>query len=177
MLRGCRAGEPASWEALVRKYRHLVYSIPHRAGLRPEDCSDVFQTVFATLLLQVDRLRQEETLIPWLVTTARRESWKTARKAGREMADDETARSERGADPVDPFEDEELLARQVAVRSALDRLDERCRRLLTLLFYEEGRSYARIAEAMSLPVPSIGPTRQRCLDKLRRQLGPTGAPA
>src|SRR5262245_31849423 len=85
LVERCRKGDERAWEALVRKYRHLVYSIPHRSGLGAEEAGDVFQTVFLALAKHLDTLRQEETLLPWLVTTAKRESWKVSRKRSREM--------------------------------------------------------------------------------------------
>jgi len=173
LVRACREGSEAAWEALVRKYRRLVYSMPHRSGLRQEDASEVFQAVFLALFRNLEALRQEDNLLPWLVTTARRESWKLARAASARSRDVEPT-----DDVLEPVEDAgaeagalEQMQRQVAVRSALDRLDERCRRLLEILFYNDPpRPYAEISAEMGMPVPSIGPTRIRCLEKLRKRL-------
>lgn len=170
LLQACRDGNQDAWEALVRKYRHLVYSIPYRSGLRGEEASDVFQAVFLALLRSLDVLRQEESLVSWLITTTKRESWRVRKKASREVQDEEVLL--RRLDTVGsemPVDNLELLESQVAVRAALDRLDARCGRLLRLLFYTDPPPpYTEISRKMKMPVPSIGPTRIRCLEKLRR---------
>ena len=134
----------------------------------------MFQAVFLALVRHIDALTQEETLIPWLVTTAKRESWKLGRSA---------ARAARKTVPIEDAslasESEEsgleALERQVGVRAGLDRIDARCRRLLELIFYRDPPlSYKEIATATKLPVPSIGPTRMRCLEKLARELRKAG---
>src|SRR6059036_3344802 len=87
LLRACRLGDEGAWEALVQKYRHLVYSIPHRIGLGEEEAAEVFQAVFLSLIRHIDGLKKEETLIPWLVTTTQRQSWKLGRAAKRREGD------------------------------------------------------------------------------------------
>ena len=168
LIHACRSGDQAAWDALVRKYRHLVYSIPHRSGLAADDASDVFQAVFLALLRHLDGLRQEETLVPWLVTATKRETWKIGRKHARERPEAEGEIA--GSDPF-PGEAMERLEDQIAVRGALDRIDSRCRHLLNLLFYSDPTpAYAEISRTLKIPVASIGPTRIRCLEKLRREL-------
>ena len=170
LVERCRKGDQAAWEALVSKYRHFVYSIPHRSGLGAEEAGDVFQAVFLALIRHLDTLRKQESLIPWLVTTAKRESWKLRARQSRErpVAGDADAVPSPADAPADFLEQAE---RQIAVRSALDRIDVRCRELLGLLFYRDPvPDYKEISTLMKMPVPSIGPTRIRCLEKLRREL-------
>lgn len=159
---------------LVAKYRHLVYSIPTRIGLGAEEASEVFQTVFLNLIRHIDRLEQDQTLIPWLVTAARRQSWKVARGAARSTRRLEEA-TEDLPDPGSRGEDLESLERQVAVRAALDHLNARCRELLSSLFYSDPPvAYTEISRRMRIPVASIGPTRIRCLEKLKREIRKSG---
>src|SRR5687768_4067448 len=79
LVLACRAGEPAAWEQLVRRYQRLVYSIPRRAGLDEDGAADVFQQVFVTLVEHLERIDDPSRLKAWLVTTARREAWRVSR--------------------------------------------------------------------------------------------------
>jgi RNA polymerase sigma factor (sigma-70 family) len=137
----------------------------------------VFQRVCVILFEHLDRIERPERLGAWLATTARRESWRQLRLARATVpligegddADEELAQQ---ADPA-PLPDEmlERLERQQAVRVALAELDERCRALLTYLFYRaEPPPYAEIAAALGVAEGSIGPTRARCLRKLQQAL-------
>lgn len=173
----CRRGDEVAWEALVWRYQRLVYSVARRAGLRDDLAAEVFQQVFAKLVEQLHRLEQPRRIGAWLVTAARRESWRLGRlEAAARVAT--AGVDEDGAMPDVPDDapplDEALvrLEEQHRVRTAVAALDERCRTLLTLLFFRpEAPPYAEIASVLGTPEGSIGPTRARCLQKLRRLLG------
>lgn len=174
LIKACKEGDESAWEALVEKYKRLVYSIPYRIGLDEEEAAEVFQFVFLSLISHIDDLRQEETLVPWLVTTTQRRSWKLARASARRAVNFEELQ-DGPAGHASVEDDLEAIERQLAVRSALDRLDDRCRRLLEILFYSEPpAAYDDVSRRMSMPVASIGPTRMRCLEKLRRELRRSG---
>jgi RNA polymerase sigma factor (sigma-70 family) len=177
LLLACRRGDSSAWEALVNRYQRLIYAIPRRAGLDEDAASDVFQEVFTTLFEKLDDIEQPERLHAWLVTTARRKTWRLISRDRHSQGysrDDEDAESEMNAVPDDaPLPDEALiqLEEQHRVRTSLSELDERCRKLLTLLFYRaEPPSYAEIAAETGTREGSIGPTRARCLQKLMRLL-------
>lgn len=177
LLKACRRGDAAAWEALVNRFQRLIYAIPRRAGLDEDAASEVFQEVFTTLFEKLDDIEQPERLHAWLVTTARRKTWRIInrdRSARRYAGEEEDADSELNAVPDEaPLPDDVLiqLEEQHRVRTALGQLDERCRKLLTLLFYQaEAPSYAEIAAATGTSEGSIGPTRARCLQKLTRLL-------
>jgi RNA polymerase sigma factor (sigma-70 family) len=177
LVRACREGDTTAWETLVRRYQRLIYAIPRRAGLGEDLAAEVFQAVCVALLEHLDGIQQPERLSAWLVTTARRESWRVLRRerSTTTLVDDEgqAAAAVDGA-PL-PEEQFERLERQLAVRRAISAIDERCRTLLTLLFYEvDPPSYAEIAARLNLPEGSIGPTRARCLQKLQRTLEKNG---
>jgi RNA polymerase sigma factor (sigma-70 family) len=181
LLLACRKGDEAAWETLVERFQRLIYAIPRRAGLNEDLAAEVFQEVWTTLLEKLDDINQPDRLQAWLVTTARRKTW---RLISRENAmaksyrvgdgDDETEDAELAGLPDHaPLADEVLLQleEQHRVRLALDSLDERCRTLLNLLFYtSEPPPYAEIAAATGTTEGSIGPTRARCLQKLLRAL-------
>ena len=177
LLLACRRGDEAAWEALVNRYQRLIYAIPRRAGLNEDSASEVFQEVFTTLFERLDEIEQPERLHAWLVTTAKRKTWRlmSREKRARGAVDDEEGGEARIDELPDdaPLPDEVLLGleEQHRVRAAVAGLDERCRKLLTLLFYQsEPPPYAEIAAMMGVTEGSIGPTRARCLQSLKRIL-------
>lgn len=178
LIASCLSGEHAAWGALIRRYQRLIYSIPLKSRLSADDASDIFQSVCLKLYEKLATLREHEKISSWLITTTTRECWRVSAASRREPqisnSDDESESDSLSQIPAaEPLADEqhEMLERQQAVRNAIESLSERCRELLTLLFYErEESSYAEIARRMAMPVPSVGPTRARCLDKLKRAL-------
>jgi len=172
------SGEQAAWDALIRRYQRLIYSIPLKSRLSPDDAADVFQSVCLKLYEKLATLREHEKISSWLITTTTRESWRVSAHGRREpqpsASDDEKETDSLSQLPAAGLladEQHEMLERQQAVRGAIEMLSERCRDLLTMLFYErEESSYAEIARRMAMPVPSVGPTRARCLEKLKRAL-------
>jgi RNA polymerase sigma factor (sigma-70 family) len=175
LVQACRAGDHGAWELLIRRYQRLVYSIPLRAGLGEDAAAEIFQRIFVVLFEKLDTLTQPERLRAWLVTTARRECWAYSRREQRTVALPQTDQDAGGAADIPdpgllPDESLELQERQHMVRQALSSLDERCRTLLQLLFFQpEPPSYAELAAALGTREGSIGPTRARCLEKLRVQ--------
>ncbi|MCI1192228.1 sigma-70 family RNA polymerase sigma factor [Calidifontimicrobium sp. SYSU G02091] len=176
----CRAGDRHAWAALVRRYQRLVYTVPRRAGLSEADAADVFQFTFARLVEHVDRLDDATRVRAWLVTTARRETLRLLSRRDRVAADataggdadDDSDPLAQLPDPA-PLPDAQLqaLQDQDRVRRALERLDERSRAFVELLFlHDPPLAYAEIAARLGIAEGSIGPTRARCLDKLRRAL-------
>jgi RNA polymerase sigma factor (sigma-70 family) len=177
LVLACRRGDETAWETLVGRYQRLIYTIPRRAGLNEDLSSDVFQEVFATLFEKLDGLEQPERLKAWLVTTAKRKTWRliSRENSSKRFEDDEEADALKGNNLPDnaPLPDEVLiqLEEQHQVRTAVASLDERCHKLLTLLFYQpEPLSYSEIAAHIGATEGSIGPTRARCLKKLLRLL-------
>jgi RNA polymerase sigma factor (sigma-70 family) len=176
----CIAGDASAWAALVHRYQRLVYAIARRIGHDEHAAADIFQTVFSRLLEHLPRLADPGRLQAWIVTTAKRESLLQRRIGQRHVSmtrgddgDDDGAQWDL-ADEA-PIAEEALAQLQQLnqVRNALDRLDERCRSLLQLLFRDtdEVLPYEEVARRLATPVGSIGPTRSRCLDKLRRLVG------
>lgn len=171
LVTGCRRGEEAAWEELVRRYQRLVYSVPRRAGLNKDLSADVFQEVFTALIQYIDQINQPERIQAWLVTTARRKTWQVVRRLGGAQASADTIDSDAVLElPGDEMPTDEFLERaeeQHRVRSAVDDLDDKCRGLVTLLYYSpDSPSYAEVAASLKVPEGSVGPTRARCLRKL-----------
>jgi RNA polymerase sigma factor (sigma-70 family) len=180
LVLACRRGEPSAWEALVRRYERLVYAIPRRAGLDREQAADVCQRTFAVLVEKLEQIEQPARVGAWLATAAKRETWRVSRReqvAGamqNPMAEGQPG-EEALADALLPEEELVRLEEQRIVRLAVAQLEGRCRRLLVLLFYRpEPPPYAEVAAALGMSEGSIGPTRARCLRKLRDILDSIG---
>lgn len=176
----CLRGDGAAWAALVQRYQRLVYAIVTRVGLDEHGAADVFQTVFARLIQHLPRIAEPDRLQAWIVTTTKREALLQRKRGQRTVSmtlADEThdEASEWELADESPIAEEALseLQQLNQLRTALDRLDARCRELLLLLFREEDDklSYEDIACQLGTSVGSIGPTRSRCLDKLRQFVG------
>jgi RNA polymerase sigma factor (sigma-70 family) len=163
-----RRGDPAAWRALHERYERLISSVARAHRLGHHDVEDVRQTTWLRAVEHLDRLHEPACIGPWLASIARRECLRVLRGAARVHACDQEV-IERQAD-VAPPPDSELLAteRREAVRGAITTLPHRDRRLLGLLFDEQEPSYAEIGQTLRMPVGSIGPTRARVLERLRR---------
>lgn len=176
LVLACRAGTAHAWARLVGRFERLIYAVPRRAGLDVDEAADVFQTVFMRLHEHLQALAQPERVQAWLVTTARRETLRRLHERRRTVSLDGGDATSAGvaelADP-DPLPDELLASLQLRhlARLALQRMAEPCRSLLGLLYGgEQAPPYAEIASRMGMPVGSIGPTRARCLARLRAML-------
>ncbi|MEZ5428885.1 MAG: sigma-70 family RNA polymerase sigma factor [Pyrinomonadaceae bacterium] len=176
LIRACREGDQSAWETIVLKYQNLLYSIPHRAGLSRDLAADVLQEVFTTLFEKLDSLEKPEFLRAWLITTTRHKTIhlikRETRGKPRSISDAENPAFFEIPDRTPPADDIMIrIERENQIEIALTQIEERCRLLLTLLYFEdEQTSYAEIAERLGIPLGSIGPTRARCLEKLIRLL-------
>jgi RNA polymerase sigma factor (sigma-70 family) len=166
MVRRAAANEHGAWQALVARFGQRVTAVARAHRLAAHDVDDVAQATWLRLFEQIDRIREPAYVGAWLHTTARRESLRTIRHSRREQVTSPESLCDRSEAPAD----EEVLAgpdtREAMVR-ALGRLSERDRRLLLLLFEESPPSYAEISATLGIPIGSIGPTRARCLERLR----------
>jgi RNA polymerase sigma factor (sigma-70 family) len=169
LVRLCAGGDASAWEALVRRYRRLVYAIPHRAGLDPDSAEEVFHHTFSKLVENIRSIREPERIQAWVVTTARRLTIDAIR-ANKNQRRNESEEVLHGiADETTPIPEElELLETQHLVRRALTAVPAPCRRLISKLFYytDKPPPYETLAEDLGIPIGSIGPTRARCLKKL-----------
>ena len=164
LLTRCRAGQTEAWDILVERYERLVFSVARRNGLSAEDAVDVAQNTFLILLESVHSLRQDESLASWLMTVARRQSWRARQRSRREAPASEVVQLRE-----DPPVDWEQAA---SLQAALRRLGGPCRELLVALYFDPARpTYAQIARRLGRPIGGIGPMRGRCLHRLKDLLG------
>jgi RNA polymerase sigma factor (sigma-70 family) len=171
LVRSAADGDLQAWERLVDKYARLIWSITGEFKLAPSDAADVAQTTWLRLLEHIDRLHYPDRVGSWLAATARNECMRSlaAHKRvvlGHEGEDLDDALGNHGTQSE---VDERLLAdeRDQTVREALAHLPRRWQRLLEMLMSDPPASYAEISDQLGLPIGSIGPTRGRCLARLR----------
>jgi RNA polymerase sigma factor (sigma-70 family) len=172
-----RDGDQRAWDALVDAYVGLVWAIARNHRLNAGDAADVSQSTWLRLVENIDRIDDPRRVGAWLATTARRECLRVLRLSGRQvLVEEESELDRRSPDelPVDAV----LLREEEAemVRSAFALLPERCQQLLRLLMVDEPPSYEELSAALGMPIGSIGPTRGRCLEKLRVLMGDQALP-
>jgi RNA polymerase sigma factor (sigma-70 family) len=168
LVRRASDGDLGAWERLVEQFARLIWSITSEFKLAESDAADVAQTTWLRLLEHIDRIEHPDRVGSWLAATARHECLRNlaAHKKVVLGHDEEHLESVAGHGPE---VDERLLAdeRAEVVREALARLPRRWQRLLEMLMADPPASYAEISDQLGLPVGSIGPTRGRCLARLR----------
>jgi len=174
LVSACLEGNEAAWSALVEKYKRLVYAIPLKYRLPPEDAADVFQGVWMDLYRDLPKLENKAGVKSWLITAGARRS--LLHKKRREVA-------QRASElnPHLPDGSPDILALQTSlergqqVRESVERLSERCQRMVRMLFFEDPpRPYREVAAELGLAEGSIGFIRGRCLNQLKKLLDPAG---
>ncbi len=166
-----RDGHPAGIDDLVRLVSPALWHVARAHGLNPEESRDVVQSTWLALVRGRDDIREPRTVLAWLTTTARRESWRVARSEGRSDPVEDEALEFFGepTEAADATADRHLEGERLW--RAVEALSERCRRLIRIIAFAERPDYAHLSAELGIPVGSIGPTRGRCLSKLRELLG------
>jgi RNA polymerase sigma factor (sigma-70 family) len=171
----CLSGNEEAWSFLIEKYKALIYSIPVKYGLPPQEAADVFQATCVELLVRLPELREPRALPKWLIQVAHHQCCKWKHQSQRVISrDSQPDLPEPETPPI-----AEALVQQTheeqMLREAMTTLSPKCRRLIELLFFETpSRSYSEVAGELGLAVGSIGFTRQKCIEKLRRTLSDLG---
>jgi RNA polymerase sigma factor (sigma-70 family) len=172
LVAACLAGRQFAWDALVARYRTLVYSVIVKSGGATGEEDDVFQAVWLDVYNQLDRLKSHDSLRAWLCTVTRHKCyhWRLRRHRLPEGLDESWAASipDRSALPPETLEQ---LERAQDLREAIDALPDRCRELVLRLFLDDPPlPYSEIARSLGLAEGSIGALRGRCLDRLKREI-------
>ena len=168
LVTSARNGDKQAWDGLVERYAPLIWSICRRYRLGAADAEDVGQAVWMYLVEHLDNLRDADALPGWLATATRRECCRVLRATCKlpvggvvleNMPDDQTAAAGH-----------ELLVaeRNAALREAFARLSPAGQRLLAMLITDPPLPYTEISDRLGIPIGSIGPSRRRCLERLRR---------
>jgi RNA polymerase sigma factor (sigma-70 family) len=166
-----RGGDPQALESLVRGFTGVLWHVARASGLDAAAAEDVVQLTWLALVRHADSIRDPQALPGWLITSARRLAVRTARAGQREVtALDEEVLERPGADGSGP-EDLVVASEEAGVLwRHVTRLSERCQRLLRVVAFAHRPEYTSLAAELNMPVGGIGPTRRRCLDKLRTAL-------
>jgi len=167
LLRDCLQGNEHAWAALVDRYRNLVYSVPVKYRMAPEDAADIFQAVWTDLFAELPRLRNAGALRSWLITVTGHKCYQWKKQYALQVNP-----AESGVEPVDPqatfLEWKQEVEREQMLRDAVAELPARCQEMVRLLFFEQPPlPYKVVAERLGLAEGSIGFIRGRCLQKLR----------
>ena len=165
LVKRCLEGDEAAWTHLIKRYQRLIYSVARAICSDPDDTNDVFQFTCLDLYKGLQELRDVKALPAWLITVTRRRAFWVSKARVPTEEPDEDALQEVTENVVRTIEHEH------AIERALEQLPVKCRGLLDLLYFNANQpSYVEISRTMGIPVASIGPTRARCLDKLRKLL-------
>ena len=169
LVDAAKSGDQAAWDALVGQFNGLVWSVARSYRLDAADAGDAVQMTWLRLVENLARIKEPDRLASWLATTTRRECLQLLRRLGRErpgLDEDESLQIVDDAAPVDAA----LLLdeRDGALWRAFTSIGERCQRLLRVLMASPPPSYQAVSAALDMPIGTIGPTRQRCLEQLRR---------
>ncbi len=164
-----------AWDEFLRRYSNLIYSTIIKVGLPESDQEEAFQNSILAIYRQLPQLRDHGKLLSWIISISHRQAINRIRARKREVlveaVTDEMVQGASDAEPsdLDPPADRLRLEQAQQAREMMDQLPERCRRLLQLLFVEiPPLDYVEVSKREGLPIGSIGPTRQRCLEKARR---------
>jgi RNA polymerase sigma factor (sigma-70 family) len=174
IFRRWRAGEQAALDELVRLMSPVLWHVVRATGLDRDEAEDVVQTTWLALVRSADSVHDAQAVGRWLCTAARREAWRLSRTAGRTRASDDEVLDNRLPRQPSPEHDVVLDDERARLWQALGQLSERCQKLLRIVAAEPRPDYASISADLQMPIGSIGPTRGRCLDKLRAELAATG---
>ncbi len=176
LLRAASEGDQEAWNAITDRFTSLLWSVARSYRLGSDDAEDVVQNTWLRLLENLTRIDNPEALPGWLATTARREALGILRRRGRTVL---TRDEDLGVDLADPAStelDSALLEdeRDVELWASFAKRPDRCQQLLRVLMAVDRPVYAEVSAAFDMPIGSIGPTRMRCLERLRKLVAESG---
>jgi len=174
LFEGWRDGESAALDDLVRLLSPMLWQVVRASGLDRATAEDVVQTTWLVLVRSGESITEPRAVAGWLCTSARREAWRVAKQSTRQRPVEEETIARKLPDEPAPEAQIVLDDDNARLWQCLGTLPERCQRLLRIVAAEARPDYTVIATELGMPVGSIGPTRGRCLDKLRRELGLAG---
>jgi len=177
LVTAARSGSPNAWRELHARFQRLVLSGAYRYGLSAAESDDVAQFTWLRLVENIETIREPRALAGWLGTTSAREAMAVARRRAREVPQPEPVglcTADEGVDTDDVVDIIDLRLELAYVMRCMRRLPERERRILEVLFGPQELSYAQASRQLGMPVGSIGPVRQRAINRLRHMLAADG---
>lgn len=172
LVRRASAGDQDAWRQLVARHGRVPWAVARHYGLPAADAADVSQNTWLNLATGLRGLRDPGRLSYWLSTTARREALRVIAARDRELPE---SGWDHRTDESKPPETVVLTSeRDFLLWQAFSGLSERCRQLLKLMAHAPELSYAQLGKTLGLSPHSVGPTRGRCLDILRRRIAAAG---
>ena len=159
-------GDPTAWPELVERLKRPAWKVVVSFRLEREEANDAFATTMLRLYEYLGKVREPEKLPSWITTVARNEVHAILR--ARRRSDAVAMLVEPGAAPSAEDEIDQDADLRPALRAAFEQLPELWQRLLLLVMTDPPTPYAEISATLGIPIGSIGPTRQRCLEHLRR---------
>jgi len=175
LVQACLSGDEKAWNRLIDKYKRLIYSVPVKYGMSPDDASDIFQNVCVDLFTNLSKLRKIESIRSWLITVATHKCFHQKKHQRQDVELD--AMEQEMAEELAPAAPQVLqeVEEEQAVRDAIQRLSPRCAQLVKMLFFEQPPlPYTEVAQKLGLATGSIGFIRGRCLNRLQKILGELG---
>lgn len=175
LVQACLNGDENAWNRLIDKYKRLIYSVPVKYGLGPDDAADIFQNVCVDLFTNLPKLRKIESIRSWLITVATHKCFHHKKQQRQEVELD--AMEQEVAEEIAPAAPQVMqeVQEEQAVRDAIQRLSPRCAELVKMLFFEQPPlPYSEVAQRLGLATGSIGFIRGRCLSRLQKILTEMG---
>lgn len=170
LIAACREGRTDAWNEVFERYHRLIASIARSYGATQHDAEEIVQITFGILANSIHKIAPDSRLAPWLATVARRHTWRLMAARRRETLVDDDG----NASHDELREHEQRSAEEEVLRAALMKLPAKCRTLLETLYLRgDEPAYALVSAELDIPIGSIGPTRSRCLDKLRQLIAET----
>ncbi len=164
-----RSGDRDRLSDLVDIVTPVLWNAARSQGANPTTCEDAVQTAFLQLVDRAEAIHEPAAVLGWLVVVVKREVWRMGRGSRREIGVEEVP--EAPVQQLDPEAQTILSERQRILWEHISGLSPRCQELIRVIAFADRPDYAAIAESLGMPVGSIGPTRGRCLHKLRLTLG------
>ena len=177
LLSAARAGSEDALGQIVNELSPLLWQVARSAGLSQGDAEDVLQTVWMRLITHLDGIHDASALTGWLVTTTKREAWRVRAASRKQLPVDQDMFADLPNTGPGSEEQVILADQRRELWAAIGMLSRRCQELLRIMAFAPRSDYATVAAALGMRIGSIGPTRGRCLAKLRALLanGPEGS--
>ena len=175
LVQECLNGDERAWNRLIEKYKRLIYSVPVKYRMSPDDASDVFQNVCVDLFTNLSKLRKVESLRSWLITVATHKCFHFKKQQRGQDVELDAMEQEMAEEIAPAPEVLQEIQEEQAVRDAIVKLSPRCAQLVQLLFFEQPPvPYNEVAQKLGLATGSIGFIRGRCLNRLQKILAELG---